>query len=422
MSKRERKSKSIRIDTANGPGWIILRADGRWMGRCTVPDGDTTKRVTVYSSKLGSKEKREAEVRAKVAKVLGDPQKYGSKIRGGDTDSETTTLSAYAEKWLATFAGRVRTKFRYGELLRLHILPELGQRSLKSLDSDDVLALMVRKREEGLAAGTVNHMRSLLRAMLRDALRARKGDRNKYGVFSNAAADAKKLPDNADERKSLSVEQASDFLTLATTHPDGPIWTVAVLTGLRQSELLGLCWSDVDLEDCARSSVKVRRSLHRDPETHFWRIEAPKSKLGRRTVDLAPDACEALRRQRSMQAAAHLAAGKRWKPIRLLDLDGTNIGEDLIFTNLTGGPLLGSVVTKRFQVAIAAAGLPAINFHSLRHTAISLLLDLHRSVKEVQLIAGHANPATTLGYAHIQDSEKRKGINELNEALRRGRL
>ncbi len=409
MSKR----KSKRVKSPNGAGNIIQRSDGRWMGRYTIPDPQTgqRKRMALYA-------KTEAEVRAKLYEAISDPQK-GAGSPGGPEP----TLRTYVEHWLSNSTVRPKVKHGYAETLRLHVLPTLGDTRLTALEATHVRALMTRKREQGSSARTCNLLREVLRNVLNDAARETINGRPKYGLQRNAAADARPFPKASAERGFLDSEQARTLLELAATaDPDGPLWTLALTTGLRQSELIGLRWSDLDIEDCSAATLRVVRGIQWHPDGR-WLVQSPKSDKGTRTVPLTPIGCEALQRQRGLQAKAHLAAGRRWKPVPLLDPESgkTVTYDDLVFTNTTGGPLDGVLVNKRFRAALKTAGLPTnVTFHGLRHSAGSMLSTLGIPPKVAQMILGHANISTTLNiYTHATEGAKRDAMEAVNARLSR---
>jgi integrase len=250
----------------------------------------------------------------------------------------------------------------------------------------------------------------MLRTLLNDA----KSDG--VGVTINAAADAKLLPDDSEPVGWLNPEQARRLLDLAETHPDGPMWVVAITSGLRQSELLGLRWSDLDLADCNQATVSIGRTIQRSTDRTGWLVQPPKSKTSRRTVPLTAIACEALQRQAALQREARLLAGRRWKAA--VDSTGEPI-TDLVFTNTTGGPLMGNLVTRRFRKALKRAGLPAnVTFHGLRHSTASLLMAKGVPARVAMEILGHANISTTLNiYSHGGAGAHREAVGAINEAL-----
>lgn len=160
---------------------------------------------------------------------------------------------------------------------------------------------------------------------------------------------------------------------------------LAAALGLRQGELSGLRWEDVDLE---RGLLTVRHQLQRvagRPELH-----PPRSAKGRRTLPLPALVREALRQHRLRQKEERLRAGPAW----------TETG--FVFTTTVGTPLEARTLLRNFHGLLARARLPRRRFHDLRHTAASLLLALGVDVRVLQEILGHSQIGITANtYAHV---------------------
>src|SRR5262249_19237434 len=153
----------------------------------------------------------------------------------------------------------------------------------------------------------------------------------------------------------------------------GPLYRVAILTGLRQGELLGLHWQDVDLTG---ATLTVRHALQRIDGVPA--LVEPKTKRSRRTIALPAGAIAALTEQRRRQAEDRLAAGGRWDDW------------GLVFASTVGTPLDAPNVTHRLQRILADAGLPRQRFHDLRHLCATLLLSQGVSPRVVMEQLGHS--------------------------------
>jgi integrase len=166
------------------------------------------------------------------------------------------------------------------------------------------------------------------------------------------------------------------------------LYVLAVTTGMRRGELLGLKWTDVDLEN---GRLSIRRALTRTDDGKYIALTEPKTKGSRRIVKLTRRAVEVLRRHLDRQLAEIEAAG---------DLYGD---QGLVFTTQAGTPINPSNLRQRsFAPLLKKAGLPHIRFHDLRHTCATLLLSKGVHPKFVQELLGHATIAITLDtYSHV---------------------
>jgi integrase len=160
------------------------------------------------------------------------------------------------------------------------------------------------------------------------------------------------------------------------------VYIVAVHCGLRQGELLGLKWEDVDLEV---GTLQIRRTLSNGEFT------TPKTAKSRRSVNITPTAVEALERHSERQAGEMIKA------------DTLHQDQNLVFASQVGTPLSRRNLTRSFKALLRRAGLPhSVRFHDLRHTCATLLLGSGFNAKFVQELLGHATIAITLDtYSHV---------------------
>ena len=296
-------------------------------------------------------------------------------------------LDAFLEDWISGLGMRVRpaTARRYAELLRLHVIPALGPARLSQVTPQRVEALLTEKLAEGLSPRTVWHVRAVFRAALSDAVRA--GE-----VSGNAAALARPPRVEGYEVAPMTPTRAAEILdATGGTDLEAPI-SLALWTGIRQGELLGLRWADVNLEG---RRLSVNLALH--GRHGRWFLEATKTPKSRRTIGLPEPAAEALAAHRQRQLEQRRLVGPEW------DTRFT----DLVFTDRFGRPIDGRNLTQRFQTILRNAGLPRIRFHDLRHAAATLMLASGTDLKVVSEILGHSTIGTTANiYAGVLDQLK----------------
>jgi integrase len=202
----------------------------------------------------------------------------------------------------------------------------------------------------------------------------------------NVCEAVKPLRPQKKEIAPLSPEQARRFLEACKGELLEALFVLAVHTDMRQGELLGLHWEDVDLQ---AGTLRVRRALAQTNEGPM--LAAPKSAESRRRIKLMGASVESLKRHRAAQNAERLKIGGRWEDRGLVFPN--RVGGFLSLYLLTDGPL------KR---PLERAGLPPIRFHDLRHTCATILLSRGVHVKLVQELLGHATISITLDtYSHV---------------------
>jgi integrase len=205
------------------------------------------------------------------------------------------------------------------------------------------------------------------------------------------------------EMRVLTPAQVATFLNAAEGDRLAALYRLAITTGMRQGECLGLGWADVDLE---AAQIKVRHQLQTRVEGGPSLTE-PKTARGRRVIDLSPLDVQALQRHRIQQLKDQLALGEAWRN----DLN-------LVFVTQAGGPLDPSNVRHAFARLLTRAELPRIRFHDVRHTAATLMLAAGVHPKVVSERLGHASVAFTLDtYTHYMPSMGRKAAGRLDALL-----
>jgi integrase len=188
------------------------------------------------------------------------------------------------------------------------------------------------------------------------------------------------------EMKILDESQASHFLISIIGNRWEALFRLEVVTGMRQMELLGLKWIDLDW---LRQSIRVERQLVR-PDGTGVNFLAPKTRSGKRINDLDDITIKILRNHYERQQADRLKAGERWKEY------------GLIFTTSIGTPIPVGELLRTFYRLLADAGLPRIRFHDLRHTAASLMLNHGVPAIVVSKRLGHARVSITEDtYGHL---------------------
>ena len=368
----------------NGEGSISRRMNGGWMAQYTAYTAEGRKRKTLYG-------RTRQEVAAKLAKALAGRE------NGLAFDAGKMTLGEYLERWLTdSVRGTVRisTFERHEQIVRVHVKPALGRVGLKNLTSAHVRGLIAGKLENGLAPATVRKIHSTLHKALSQAV--------SDGLIPRNAADVEAPRPAPKEMRPLSEGEARTLLEEARGDRFEALYVLAITTGLRRGELLGLRWDDVDLE---RGTLRVGRALVREGGRHV--VGETKTRRGRRQVNLTPRTVGALGAHRKRQLE---------EKIRLA---GLYEDRGLVFTTQKGTSVNPENLVKRsFKPLLARAGLPDIRFHDLRHTCATLLLGRGVHPKLVQELLGHATIAMTLDtYSHYLPSMGDQAAGAMGDAL-----
>jgi len=363
-------------------------ADGRWHGALIWTDPDTGNRTrhAVSGKTMAVVKGRMADLRRDLA-TTGRP-------------TSKTTLAEFLAEWLKAEKGRVRAaSWRGRELhVRAYIIPALGEMALANLRPSDVDRMTAGLLSTGRSGVTARHARGTLRRALSEAERD--------GLITrNVAALSRPPKIERHEIRVLTVAETRRFLEGTSDDEYGPLYALAATTGLRQGELLGLAWADVEGLDGPTPTLTVRHSLARVGEG--WDLAEPKTRRSRRTLELGATAARALRRRRTRQKESRLAAGELWQDRR-----------DLIFTDPLGRLESGGAVTKAFSAALAHLGLPHVRFHDLRHGVASLMLAQGVPLKLVSDALGHSTISITADtYAHLDREQRRAASDAVERAI-----
>jgi integrase len=290
-------------------------------------------------------------------------------------------MAQYLRNWLVSKQIEMRPSAfrRIEEHVRLRLIPALGQTRLIKLAPQQIQTLYAESLAAGLSPATVRGMHFTLRNALDTAVI--------QGALSRKPIDAVKKPRQMrHEMQVLSAEQAREFLDAARVERLEPLYLLALHTGMRQGELLGLRWKDVHLD---LNSLNITTTVSWDASGYHF--GEPKTKRSRRRVALSPAIVAALRTHRTKLAEERLQAGAAWQDY------------GLVFPTLLGTPQSPSNIrTRSLNRILTRAHLPLIRFHDLRHTAATLALSANVDPKIVSEMLGHSSVAFTLDtYSHV---------------------
>jgi len=375
---------------SNGEGTIYRRADGRYEAAALVHvAGGQRRRIRAY-----------AATRADAQRLL--LERLDRERRGIPAPVEQPSLGHYLDHWLEDIVAKTTrplTLKSYEAIIRLYIKPLLGKKTLTRLSVQDVQQAIASLQNAGHSARTIQKFRANLRAALHSAMREEL-------VFRNVASLAQIPKWERKEIKPWSLEEAARFLDATRQHRLHVAFLLLVVYGMREGEVLGLRWSDIDF---AANTLVVRQQIQRlDGKL---RAVPVKTSAGRRTLPLVPHVRTALL-DLAAQRGVDLRTGTP------LDVQSEFSTENLVVVSTAGGPIEAQNFLRTFRRACRDAGLRDIVIHHLRHTAATMLKTLGVPARDAQLILGHANVATTQQiYQHGDVEEQRKAVLAVQDAL-----
>ncbi len=304
----------------------------------------------------------------------------------------------YLISWLSTIQVTVRPKTwrQYNQIVRDYISPELGGIKLSDLRPDQIQRVYDRLIKAGKGLRTVQLVHAVIHRSLNQAIKLGLIGRNPDDATTPPKPKNKeiKILDQGQVHQLLIAAQAKGFRRLAFYH-------LALATGMRQGELLGLKWDDLDL---TRKSLQVKRQLRLVPGGGFEFVP-PKTKAGYRTLKLGIETVNILKHHSKTQRDESTIAGQKWQD------------HGLIFPSTVGTPISPRNLVRAFEKLLDDAGLPKIRFHDLRHAAASLMLNNGVDVLIVSKRLGHSKPSITLDvYGHLITSSQEKAA-DLIDAL-----
>lgn len=331
----------------NGSGTVYPRKnkDGKitsYLGAYYGPDG---KRRTVSA-------KTKTECREKLRAAMSDADK------GLVYDAGTVTVAAYLRSWLETIEGTVadNTYQGYARMVNNHLVPTIGKNLLKSLTPNHVRNLYRSKSDNGLSARTVQYIHVTLHRALKQTVYD--------GLIPRNVTEGVRPPKlEQKEAEYLTREQARKLLEAARGNRLEALYIVALHTGMREGELLGLKWENWVTKD----KLSVRGT---------------KSRSSRRPVRLSQTAQGALRTHRKHRLEERVAASDYEDP-------------GFVFSTQSGKKMDRHNLWRQFQRLLKKADLPPVPFHSLRHTCATLLFHEGKSDWHVQKLFGHSSSKIT---------------------------
>ena len=348
-------------------------------------EGKHRKFITVHG--------RKSDAQKKLNELLVNLEK-GIPIASG-----RLTVAEHLKNWLEGYVKTncsQRTFDGYQSIIEKHLISALGHIQLKHLNPQAIQSYYGKACEK-LSTRTVHHQHRVLSQSLKYAVRQGYLGRNPCELVDPPSPQKKTM-------RTLTPKEVEILLDAAKDRYFYPVIYTAVSSGLRQAELLGLRWRDIDLD---LQSISVSRTLYK--RKGVCQFKEPKTAHSRRRVAMTPKLAVFLREYRAERESLSLHLG------RMPTLD------DLVFANVEGKPLDPGVLSHTFHRISVQAGLKDVRFHDLRHTFASLMLLRGAKPKVISEALGHSSVAFTMDtYSHIIEGMQEDAMALLDEILPAG--
>ena len=330
----------------------------------------------------------------KLAAKLKWAEQNGEAVTLATPDGTIPTVEAYLTEWLTVYAEahcKASTAEGYRQVVRQHILPALGSRRLCDVTRIDLKRLIAALVAQGRKKRTIHNILTPLKEAYKHAIDDRLVTTSPVAHLGRMTSTRESADSHIDP---LTTDEVRALLSVAQDwwRRYYPLLLCAVRTGLRQGELIGLQWSDVDF---AGQFLEVHRAVVRRRET------TTKTHKIRR-VDLSSQLARVLQ---SLKETRQPETSLTDRPM-----------PDWVFLSPAGHRMTNELIRKSFYACLDAAGMRHVRFHDLRHTFASLLIHQGANVKYIQQQLGHGSISITLDvYSHLFHGDHRHHVSRLDD-------
>jgi len=337
--------------------------------------------------KRGFKTKKEAE------KALVDAQ--GTFNRGDYMEPSKILYKEYLTQWLVEKKHTINRQSAHTteQIIRTHVIPSIGNIRICNLNSLHIQKFINELHEKGLADSTIKRIYNVVNTSLNKAEKLQL-------VQRNVASSIDKPKVSHKEMKAWDVGEVQKFLDLASTSRYYIAFHLAIMTGMRQGEILGLRWQDVDLEG---SILRITQTLSHDGKEF---VQGAKTASGIRTIALPPETIVALKSHRHVTSQERLMLGEMYQV------------SGLVVCTSKGTKMPPRSLSTVWTSLLEKSDLPKIRFHDLRHTHASLMLKMGVNAKVVSERLGHSSIQITLDtYSHLLPNMQEDAANGLGQMI-----
>lgn len=384
----------------------------------TKPDGSLVWKVeiTLGLGPEGKIRKTRRTVASKQEAIHLRRQLNSEKIQGQLTKKVSNKFEPFALHWVRevkTQRVRATTAYDYEYRVRQYLSPYFAGKQITEIKPSDIQRWLFKLNAQGLSTTTINGARRILYGIFKYAQR--------QGLISlNPVAATDALKKRSDEVGQVMPHWTRDevlaVLASAKTEPDLDLFLhLAIHTGLRHGEILGLTWANVDLESrnmlVAQTLREVRQIDALGTGKVVLTVNPPKTKASRRVLHISDPLMAAFARHKMTQGIRKLQAGNAWKE------------SDFVFTTSIGTPVSQANNLKRFKKFITEHGFRYVRVHDIRHTTAVLALEAGASLEWISQAFGHTGvEITKTVYAPYVQALNDKFVDALDKYLSTGDL
>jgi integrase len=383
---------------ANGRSTVYLGADGLWHGRVTVG---------VKADGTPDRRHRKSKSRAVVTQKVRDLERLRDAGTVANVGAERWTLAAWLEHWLENIAKpslKESSYDAYRNAVRTHLIPGVGKHKLDKLEPEHLETLYRRMIDAGARPGNAHQVHRTVKTALAQA--------EARGVVTRNVARLAKAPKVEEhEVDPYTLAEVQAIIVAAKERRNSARWVVALALGMRQGEVLGLRWQDVDLDT---NTLRARKNRPRPKYAHGCtetcgktsgycpkRVQtnkddaSTKSRAGRRVIGLPDELVALLKLHREEQDVERARAGQLWNE------------SGRVFTKPTGETLNPNSDYHEWKALLRRAGVRDARLHDARHTAATILLVLGVPERTVMSLMGWSSTAMAARYQHVTDPIRR---------------
>jgi integrase len=360
-----------------GDGSVYQLKNGKWVAALDLGIGVNGKRnrstKTTTSKVLASRALRDMQTKHNQNDLLSNQRK---------------TLAQVASQWIQSgISEKVRqsTANGYVDIYDRYIKPFLGHRSITDVDVNEIDSWLLHLKSIGLSASTRKKARQTCNTIFKFAIRKR-------FTLQNPVIDSQ-VPANepgyvTQVQLPLTLKESHKYLEHFRNSELDLFIYLALFTGMRRGEIIGLNWSDIDLEALTLTINRTAKetTLKRSDGTSKTELvlNPPKTSHSKRQIPIHPPVLLALRRQQNKQRKQKMKAGAAWKDT------------DAVFTTEFGTRTYPSNIYKKYVKLIRQSDLRYVRPHDLRHTVAVLGLDAEIPIEEISRLLGHSTLSVTM--------------------------